>query len=100
MKTNVYLGIALRIIILFTVGSLMTFLPEILRPFFGDTKFIPEVHGMWTKTEIGSIDTAWNWGARHYWYFWMMVILFLLSAANTIISIANLLIKNYPETFK
>jgi len=41
MKTHVYFGIAFRLILLFTTGAVMTFLPDYLRDFFGDTKFIP-----------------------------------------------------------
>ena len=36
MKTNVYIGVAIRIIVLFVVAMLATFLPEYLEGFFGD----------------------------------------------------------------
>jgi uncharacterized protein YjeT (DUF2065 family) len=92
MKTNVFLHIAIRIIILCTIGMLMTFIPEHLRDFFGDT-----------------IDTSdnpfrdkgtvyWNWGARHYWYYWMMVFLFILSIINFFMSIVKVINKNYPDS--
>lgn len=94
MKTQVYFGIAIRIIILFTVGAFMTFLPEILRDFFGDTPHVCEKgycpHGF-------GIDVGFKWGTRHYWYFWMMVLLFLLSLANVIVGIIRLVNKHYPE---
>jgi hypothetical protein len=83
MKTNVFLGIGLRIIILFTVGMFMTYLPNELTEFFGDEI----VH-----TSYGQIE---EWGARHYWYNTMMFLLFILSLINVIISIVKLVNKNY-----
>jgi len=103
MKTNVYLGIALRIIILFTSASLATYLPEQLREYFGDTKVVPHKEMLYVTeylvTTDGEIDIYWNWGARHYWYFWMMILLFILSVINVIVSIGNILVKNYPKHF-
>lgn len=75
MKTIVFFQIALRIIILFSIGMASTYIPEHLSGFFGDTQD--------------------GWGARHYWYNWMMFLLFLLSLANLIISIFKILKKNY-----
>lgn len=100
MKTNVYLGIAIRIIALFTVGSLMTFLPELLRDFFGDKPALVRYTDWGDLRGDGSIDQTYIWGSRHYWYFWMMILLFILSVINVIISIRNILIKHYPETFE
>lgn len=83
MKTNVFLGIGLRIVILFTVGMFMTYLPEHLTEFFGDT-----------INERGRLD----WGARHYWYNIMMVLLFILALVNVVFSIIGLVKKNYDTT--
>ena len=104
MKTNVYLGIAFRIILLFTVASLATYLPEQLRDYFGDVPFKSYVEGTrgvyeYRVTGDGEIDENWVWGARHYWYFWMMILLFILSVLNVIIGIGKLINKHYPNTF-
>lgn len=75
---------------LFTVAMLATFLPEILRDFFGDVKCNP-CH------QATVIDPEYNWGSRHYWYVWMMFFLFILSLINIIVGIISLLQKHYPE---
>lgn len=92
MKTNVFLGIGLRIIILFTVTMFMTYIPEHLTGFFGDYMSEPEVRS-WgtTKSEL-------VWGARHYWYNVMIIILFILALLNVVLSIRQLLNKNYDTT--
>lgn len=95
MKTQVYFGIAIRIIILFTIGSLMTFVPDHLRAFFGDTVHVCDTG--WHSHGFFGIDKSYEWGARHYWYFWMMVLLFLLSLVNVIVGIIKLVNKHYPE---
>jgi hypothetical protein len=90
MKFNVYFGIAIQIIALCVVGMLWTLITPELRTFFGDTPF--------TKTTSNwrdPVDSEWNWGARHYWYFWMMFLLFILSAINCFMSIRKLVLKNY-----
>ena len=92
MKTNVFLGIGLRIVILFTVGMFMTYLPEHLTEFFGDTIHKCETSTCW-KTDGEAI-----WGSRHYWYNTMMILLFLLALLNVIFSIKNLVNKNYDTT--
>lgn len=106
MKLNVYFGISIRIILIFSVAMAATYLPEHLREFFGDVKFEPHyISGyngsqIYIDQNIGSdFDDEWVWGARHYWYFWMMTLLFLLSLVNVIISIVNILKKNYPNEF-
>jgi len=87
MKTNVYLGIAVRIIILFTLGMLWTYIPEQLRDFFGDIKLSrPNTQGM---------DKWYEWGARHIWYAVMMFLLFMLSLINVIMQIRLLILNNY-----
>lgn len=89
MKLHVYFAIAIRILLLFTVGCLATFIPEQLRDFFGDTPCVNEF-GCY------GIDAEWKWGVRHYWYFWCMFCLFILSAISAFISIRAVLIRNYP----
>jgi len=78
MKNQVYFGIMLRIIFLFAVGMAGTYIPENLREFFGDVA-LKEYYNI-------GVDPAYSWGARHYWYFNMMIILFLFSGVNVVIS--------------
>lgn len=89
MKNNVFFAIALRIIILFTIVIMGTFLPEILRDFFGDA---PQIN------TGDAVDPLWSWGPRHYWYFTMMVFLFILGCTNVIIGIVNIVKKNYDTS--
>jgi hypothetical protein len=101
MKHQVYLGIALRIIILFAVAMAATFVPEQLRDFFGDTSCEGKTYEWYGSTREGcpgssfGIDEDWQWGARHYWYAWLMVFLFVLSVVNVVMSIVALLKKHY-----
>lgn len=67
-----------QIVLLFVGGMLMTFVNDYLQStgFFGDTLRTTKV-----RDPMGlNIDTAYDWGQRHYWYFWMMVVVFILSA--------------------
>lgn len=92
MKTKVYLGIAVRLIILFGLGMLMSSVTPQLRYFFGDTICTHKK----TCAEFG-MDIDYHWGVRHYWFFWLMTMLFLLSLLNTIVAIFNLVTKEYPH---
>lgn len=84
MKTNVFLGIAIRIIILFGVTILATFLPEYLNNHY------PAFLGDYIDDREDKC-----WGLRHWWWFIMMVILFALSLLNVVLSIYTLVKKNY-----
>lgn len=98
MKIKVYLSIALRIFIIGLIGTLMTFIPDNLRDFFGDKPFVPYESGgafSYTIKGTGEIDTQWYWGIRHYWYFWTMFLLFILSLISCWMSIARILVKEY-----
>lgn len=86
MNPKMFLGIAWRIIALFIVVMLTTFLPEHLHAFFGDTPN-PGVQG------------GYDWGVRHYWYKMMCGLLFLLSIINLIITICNMSKRYYPTVF-
>ncbi len=87
MKYQVYFGIAIRIIILFGVGFMWTFLMPYIKPILGDHPCPTEHCGF----DGGHV----SWGAAHYWYFWGMFLLFLLSLINCIIGVVNLLDKHY-----
>jgi len=101
MKTKVYLGLSIRIIILFTIGMLATFLPDLLRDFFGDTphrctKVCVEHSCVGNRRDM--VDHMWHWGKRHYWYAWMMSTLFILAMANLIIGSVQLVRNNYDTS--
>ena len=86
MKTNVYLGIAIRIIVICAIAMVWTYIPEHLSGFFGDTTYM---------TKYGQEV---EYGVRHIWYNAMMFFLFLLSLVNIIIQCVNLVKNNYDVT--
>lgn len=97
MKTNVYLGLAIRIIVVFAIGLFATYLPEHLREFFGDTLHTCKMSGgsynrCLTHSEF---DSTYDWGARHYWYHLMMMSLFALSVVNAVMGARELIKSNY-----
>jgi hypothetical protein len=87
MKTNVFLGIAWRIVLLFLVAMMSTFIAPMMRDFLGDT-YCP-------TRNCGQTDEEWVWGARHYWLQAMCVVLFLLSLVNVIVATVRIINKNY-----
>ena len=80
MKTNVFLGLGIRIIVLFGMGFFMTYVNDEMTEFFGDT-----------YNSFGHVI----WSPRHMWYFWGMFSLFILSAVNAVMSAIELVNKNY-----
>lgn len=68
------LWLAPWIILLCSAGMTMTFINDALQStgFFGDVK--TDIH---LTTQF--IDRGYEWGNRHYWYWWMCVALFLLN---------------------
>lgn len=92
MKTNVYLGIAFRVIILFSIGMLMAYVKPQLHAFLGDTVHICKSDHC---HHADFIDDGYDWGAMHFWFFWMCIFLFILSLINCIFSIRKIVIKNY-----
>ena len=87
MNTRLYFEIAIRIIVIFAIGMIGTYIPDYLRDFFGDTPI--------RRHTFLNIDREWTWGVRHYWYAWMMFFLFVLSVINAGMSIYNLIKKYY-----
>lgn len=83
MKTKVFLGIGIRVIIVFGIGMLWTYIPEYLFDFFGD------------KVVVKSWGKDVEWGARHHWYNTMMILLFLLSLTNAVLQCVKLVRENY-----
>lgn len=89
MKRKVFYTIAIRILILGIIGSLMSFIPEHLRGYFGDVQ-LPQPKSF-------GIDSGWDWGVRHYWYFWTMTILFILTIVDLFVTAISVITKEYPE---
>jgi hypothetical protein len=81
-KFTLYLSV--WIIVLCSVGMLMTFVNDYIQSigFFGDIKRA-------TKDEWCILDPMYDWGARHYWYFWMCFLLFAVSLLRVILWIIN-----------
>lgn len=105
MKHKVFFGIAIRIIILFSIGFLGSFIPDNCRELLGDSPCPIDIEtGSFDCDDISaspfSVDPGWNWGTQHYWYYWMMFILFLLSLINVIWQSHNLFKKYHPEILK
>ena len=87
MKTSIYLRITISIIVLCVIGMIWTYLPELLRDFFSDTKCLTNCYGL--------IEPQWIWGARHYWFWWMNFLLFLTTLCSTIMHIVRHVQKEY-----
>lgn len=70
---TVYL--ALWTVLVCTIGMLMTFVNDAIQQsgFFQDKKLSYPL----TVTAFGQ-DVYHEWGARHYWYAWMCVALFII----------------------
>lgn len=77
------------VVAIFTIAMFLTFFSEYLQSsgFFGDKPFVPYTSEYgFQKTKLGGVmDNAYYWGARHYWYFWMCVILFILSIVRVVL---------------
>lgn len=79
-KIKSWNGLSIRIIALFATAMLVSYSPTLLRDFFGDTINKPDELGYrWHK---GLMDEEWDWGYRHYLYFWMCVCLFFVQVAR------------------
>ena len=86
MKTTLFLNIATRIIVLFVVAMFGTYIPDYLRDFFGDHF---EKGGRYGDEQVLV------WGIRHWMYVIMMTLLFLLSLASLMVSILDMIKKEY-----
>lgn len=103
MKNNVFFGIGFRIIILFAIAILGTYIPEHSREFFNDeyvgkTEIVTSFDGTNYIKKRSGPDKEYDWGSRHYWYFVGIMILFILSAANVVIGSIKLVKKNYDTS--
>jgi hypothetical protein len=96
MNTKQFIKIAFRIIIVFVSAMLFTFIPEHLREFFGDVPHDCALDSTCIRHEQHwnhGIDTFYEWGTRHYWFYWMAIVLFILSLAFNVIRIMEIIAK-------
>lgn len=74
--------LSLRVIGLFVTAMLVSYSPQFLRGFFADTMY--DAEKLRYSFGRGFIDDQWDWGFRHYLYFWMCVTLFVIQAVKII----------------
>lgn len=74
--------LSIRVILLFVTAMLISYSPQFLRGFFEDMPYEIDKWG-YQKTR-GIIDDHWDWGFRHYLYFYMCLILFGIQAVRII----------------
>lgn len=94
MKIDKFTGISIRVIILFSTAIILSFVPDYLHEFFGDTWCTGSgewlsygVHANCNYGDLGYHDAMWHWGYRHWLYCVMTVILFIIQAVRIIIYI-------------
>lgn len=78
--SKIFNQLAVQIFIIGFIGIAGTFLSDYLikNNFFGDTS---------TTHDYGyGLRTCYEWGVRHYWYNWIVSILFILQVIRTIVS--------------
>ncbi len=90
MKYQVYFAIAIRIIVLFGIGFMWTFITPAISKVFGDSPCL-------SKNGCGFDGGIISWGTAHYWYWWCMFLLFILSLVNVIVGIVKAVNKHYPN---
>lgn len=78
MKINKWYGLSIRVIALFVTAMIVSFSPTFFRSFFDDYLYTPDD----SSYSRGFFDKEWHWGYRHYLYFWMCVILFIIQAVR------------------
>lgn len=73
--------LSLQVAILFFVAIMYSYLTCFLQTsgFFGDTPIPLD------KQNIHDIDEAWNWGTRHYLFYWMSILLFIIQFVRVIV---------------
>lgn len=75
LKLSDWNELSLRIILLFVTAMAVSYSPDYLREFFADTKKPDDLNYY-----RGMLDEHWEWGFRHYLYFWMCILLFVVQA--------------------
>ena len=80
--------LSIRVIIMFSIAILISFIPENFRDFFGDLKCVGSgeyvtgtYHYRFCNEGIGGMHSStWHWGYRHILVFTMGVVLFTIQA--------------------
>lgn len=91
-KYNIWFIVSLNVVILFITAMVMSVIPEQLPSIFGDVICtIPHNHSH-AMCSYHREEYHIDWGYRHYLFFWMGVVLFMVQVIR-IIS----LIKNHTE---
>lgn len=89
-KTQV---ISLKVILLFSIAILSTFIGDYLHDFFGDWKcsgsglLIENSFYHYQKCNYGELrfhDSTWHWGYRHWLYLVMCITLFVIQCIDII----------------
>jgi len=83
---DAWMKLSLRVIALFFTAMLISYSPMYLRPFFADVEYGIHNYGSLGTEHItrGMIDVNWEWGFRHYLYFYMCIVLFAIQAVKII----------------
>lgn len=91
IKTSNWTKLSMRVVLLFAVTMILTYLPDHLRVMFGDRPNTYNAYsyggGRWDGTHF--LDEQWIWGWRHYLYFWMCMVLFVIQAVRIGVWINN-----------
>lgn len=74
---------------LFTVAIFSTFIPEYLHGFFGDRYCYEPIKGCKDTVARYEYQPHYHWGYRHWLYFVMTLILFILQAVRIIEYVSN-----------
>lgn len=88
MGSNRYFTLLALPVVALAIGLMaVSFLTDYLQAsgFFNDVYISDPV----VPTDFPTPDIHYNWGYRHYVYFWMGIVLFIISAARIIIWLAK-----------
>ena len=81
MQINTFTQLSIRIIAIFIILMLVSFIPDYLHGFFGDEYC--KVPNHWYAGGLHNTPT-WHWGYRHWLFIIMGVVLFIVQVVHTI----------------
>lgn len=91
MKLDKFQQLSVRVVLLFTVAIFSTFIPDYFHSFFGDELCKGQYFDYASNHSIGCLkgdwglhDPTWHWGYRHWLYFFMCIILFIINVGSII----------------
>lgn len=84
--------LSIRVIMMFSIAILISFIPENFREFFGDLKcvgsggYVPGTyHYQYCNEGVGGMHSStWHWGYRHFLFFIMGAVLFIIQAIDAL----------------